>query len=107
MVLITNKTGETKAGRQGEAVYQGHYGRQMRRTAKPKTTEPTTKQTQRRSLFRQALAWRAGLNRHDRLVLHQAAYEYHYTDGEGIILTWDKLALKIALEVPKIRVLNQ
>lgn len=106
MVLIRNKTGDLKTGKQGEAVYQAHYGRQIRRTLNPKTTEPSTKQTQRRSLFQQALAWRAGLNRHDRLVLHQAAYEYHYTDAEGITLTWDKLALKIALEIPTVEVLR-
>lgn len=105
MVLIRNKTGDIKTGRQGQAVYQTHYGRQMRRTAQPKTPEPSTRQTQRRSLFKQALAWRAALNRHDRLVLEQAAYYYHYTDQAGITLTWDRFALKIALQVPTVELL--
>jgi len=106
MVKITNKLGDFKRGTQGEAVYQGRYGQQIRRTRQPKRPEPSKAQTQRRLLFQQALAWRAALNRHDRLVLEQAAYYYHYTDSEGITLTWDRMALKIALEVPSVAVIE-
>jgi hypothetical protein len=106
MVLINNKNGDIKTGAQGEAVYQGRYGRQIRRVRSEKRGEVSKVQKARRLLFRQALEWRAGLNRHDRLVLEQAAYYFHYTDSEGIILTWDRMALKIALEVPTVEVIE-
>jgi len=106
MVLITNKHGDIKTGAQGEAVYQGRYGRQVRRTRQPKRAQVSRVQNARRLLFKQALHWRKGLNRHDRLVLQQYAYQAHYTDDHHITLTWDRMALKIALQVPTIEVLQ-
>ncbi len=106
MVKIDNKTGDIKTGTQGEAVYQRHYGQQMRRVRREKGGEISKAQKARRTLFRQALDWRAVLNRHDRLVLDQYAYQAHYRDSEGVTLTWDRTALKIALEVPTVEVLQ-
>lgn len=106
MVLIDNKQGDIKIGTQGDAVYQRHYGRQIRRVRKEKGGEISKAQTQRRLLFRQALEWRAGLDRHARLVIEQFAYQAHYRDTEGITLTWDRMALKIALEVPDVAVIE-
>jgi len=105
MVLINNKTGDIKKGKQGEAVYQLHYGKQMRRVRREKTGIVSKPQERRRALFRQALDWRKGLNRHDRLVLEQYAYQGHFRDRERVTLTWDRMALKIALEVPLVEVL--
>jgi len=105
MVRIQNKFGDLKTGKQGEAVYQRHYGRQMRRVRREKRGDISKVQRQRRALFKQALDWRAGLSRHDKLVLEQAAYHFHYRDSEGVIITWDRMALKIALEVPTVEVL--
>lgn len=106
MVLITNTTGDIKRGRQGEAVYQLHYGKQMRRVRREKRGEISKVQKNRRVLFRQALDWRKGLNRHDRLVLEQYAYQGGFRDSEGVTLTWDRMALKIALEVPMVEVVE-
>ena len=106
MVLINNKTGEIKTGAQGEAVYQRRYGRQIRRVRSVKRGEVSKVQKARRVLFKQGLEWRKRLTRHDRLVLEQYAYQAHYTDEQGIILTWDRMALKIALEVPTVAILE-
>lgn len=106
MVLITNQQGDIKTGAQGEAVYQGRYGRQVRRTRQPKRGQVSRVQNARRLLFKQALDWRRGLNRHDRLVLHQYAYQAHYTDDHHITLTWDRMAMKIALEVPAVAIVE-
>jgi len=106
MVLIHSKTGDIKTGAQGQAVYQGHYARQIRRVRSEKRGEVSKVQKARRVLFRQGLEWRKGLNRHDRLVLEQYAYQAHYTDDVGIILTWDRMAMKIALEVPTVAVVE-
>lgn len=106
MVLIDNKAGDIKRGKQGEAVYQLHYGRQMRRVRREKGGIISKAQKERRTLFKQALSWRAGLNRHDRLVIEQYAYQGGFKDSEGVTLTWDRMALKIALEVPAVEVAN-
>ncbi len=106
MVRIVSKVGDIKRGKQGEAVYQLHYGRQMRRVRREKGGIVSKAQERRRDLFRQALDWRVRLNRHDRLVLEQYAYEGHFRDSERVTLTWDRMALKIALEVPLVEVVE-
>ncbi len=103
---MTRWTGDIKTGAQGEAVYQRHYGRQIRRLRSDKRGDVSKVQKARRVLFKQGLEWRKGLNRHDRLVLEQYAYQAHYTDEQGITLTWDRMAMKIALEVPTVAVLE-
>ncbi|GAI03679.1 unnamed protein product, partial [marine sediment metagenome] len=50
--------------------------------------------------------WRKGLNRHDRLVIAQYAYEGNFRDSERVTLPWDRMALKIALEVPLVEVVE-
>lgn len=106
MVRITSKVGDIKTGKQGEAVYQRHYGRQIRRVRREKGGIVSKTQERRRNLFRQALDWRKDLNRHDRLVIAQYAYEGHFRDSERVTLTWDRMALKIALEVPLVEVVE-
>jgi len=106
MVLIHNKIGDLKTGRQGDAIYQLRYGRQIRRAAAKKAPMPSKLQLDRRQLYRQALEWRKNLSQHDTIVLEQIAYHYHYTDSEGIPFTWDKMALKIALEVPTLEIIS-
>ncbi len=106
MVLIHNKAGDFKTGKQGGSVYQGRYGRQIRRVVTRKRPPPSKAQLARRELYRQALEWRKNLSQHDTIVLEQIAYHYHYTDSEGIPFTWDKMALKIALEVPTLEIVS-
>jgi len=106
MVRIVSKVGDIKRGKQGEAVYQLHYGQQIRRVRREKGGIVSKAQEKRRGLFRQALDWRKGLNRHDRLVIAQYAYQGHFRDSERVTLTWDRMALKIALEVPMVEVVE-
>ena len=102
MVKIINQTGDVKIGRQGEAVYQRHYGQQMRRTVKPKTGDTSTMQIRQRTRFQQALAWRATLSLDARRYLEGFAIAHGIVDSYGIPLSWDKFALKIALQQPKV-----
>jgi hypothetical protein len=106
MVKIINTFGDVKTGVQGDAVYQTHYGQQMRRVKREKRGDVSKPQKSRRRLFSQALDWRANLDRHDRRYLEGLAYHRHIRDSQGIILSWDKVALKIALEVPTIAVVD-
>jgi len=106
MVKITNSIGDIKRGRQGEAVYQGHYGQQIRRTVKPKTGEVSKMQLAQRTRFQQTLAWRATLSHQAKLYLDGYSIAHRIIDDFGIPLTWDKLALKIGLQQPKVTVLD-
>ena len=91
-----------KVGRQGEAVYQRHYGQQIRRTVKPKSGETSTMQARQRTRFQQALAWRATLSLDARRYLEGFAIAHGIVDSYGIALSWDKFALKIALQQPQV-----
>lgn len=102
MVKIINQLGDIKRGSQGEAVYQGHYGQQIRRTRQPKKPPPSTMQIASRTRFKQALEWRATLSKSARVYLEGYAIAHSIIDDYGIALTWDKIALKIALQVPRV-----
>ena len=105
MVKIINSLGDVKVGKQGEVVYQRHYGQQMRRTVQPKSGQVSKPQKQQRIRFQQALASRASLSRDARIYLDGYAIAHRIVDSYGIPLTWDKIALKIALEKPRLRLL--
>ena len=102
MVKIINAIGDIKTGRQGEAVYQRHYGQQIRRVVKPKTGEPSKTQLAQRARFQAALAWRKDLSRAARIYLEGYAIANGIVDSYGVSLTWDKFALKIALQQPQV-----
>ena len=106
MVKIINSLGDVKVGKQGEVVYQRHYGHQMRRTVQPKSGQVSKPQKQQRIRFQQALAWRASLSRDARIYLDGYAISHRIIDGYGIALTWDKLVLKIALQKPRLTILS-
>jgi hypothetical protein len=105
MVKIVNSFGDIKTGKQGEVVYQRHYGLQVRRLCSPKSTTPSLHQTDQRTRFQQALQWRATLSLPERRFLEGYAIAHRIVDSYGVVLSWDKFANKIALETPKLTIL--
>jgi len=106
MVLIKNTAGDIKKGIQGDAVYQLSYGRQMRRIRSPKSGLVSQAQKKRQQLYSRALNWRASLSHHDRLVLNRLAQSTPHRDSHGAILSWDKMALRIALAIPTVKIVE-
>jgi len=104
MVKVTSSTGDIKRGKQSLAVYQGHYGQEVRRVLSPKSGIPSKPQLRQRLRFQQALAWRASLSREARRYLDGFSFSHGLVDDYGIPLTWDKVALKIALEAPRLTI---
>lgn len=98
MVKIINELGEFKTGKQGEAVYQGRYGQQMRRTTHPHWTIYSEKQEQHRQLYRNALAWRKALSLTNRRYLEGYCIANWVVDRYKMPLPWHRFALKIYLE---------
>ncbi len=98
MVKIVNELGEVKTGVQGEAVYQGRYGQQIRRTRQPKRAIPSQKQLEHRQLYREALAWRKALSLPNRRYLDGYCIANWIVDDYKIALPWSRFALKLYLE---------
>ncbi len=98
MVKIVNTLGEVKTGVQGEAVYQGKYGQQIRRTRQPKRAIPSQKQLEHRQLYREALTWRKGLSLPNRRYLDGYCIANWIVDGYKIPLPWSRFALKLYLQ---------
>ncbi len=98
MVKINNVLGEVKKGVQGEAVYQGRYGQQIRRTRQPKRAIPSQKQLEHRDLYRAALAWRKALSRANRRYLDGYCIANWVVDDYHIPLPWSRFALKLYLQ---------
>jgi len=98
MVKIVNTLGEVKRGVQGEAVYQGRYGQQIRRTRQPKRAIPSQKQLEHRQLYREALTWRKALSLPNRRYLDGYCIANWIVDDYKITLPWSRFALKLYLE---------
>ena len=106
MVKITNQLGDVKIGKQGEVCYQRHYGQQIRRLVKPKAIPASKLQQRQRDRFAEALLWRKTLSLEARNFLESYSISNRVVDNYGIPLTWDKFALKIALETPSVTILG-
>lgn len=98
MVKITNPLGDVKTGKQGEAVYQGKYGQQIRRQAAPKRAMASEAQIAHRQLYRDALTWRKQLSRPNRRYLDGYCIENGVVDSYYFPLPWSRFALKLYLE---------
>jgi len=98
MVKITNPLGEFKAGKQGEAVYQGRYGQQIRRTRQPKRGIVSEKQEHHRQFYRSALNWRKSLSLANRRYLEGYCLSNWIIDRYKIPLPWHRFALKLYLQ---------
>lgn len=106
MVKIINTLGDVKIGKQGLAVYQRHYGQQIRRLVSPKSIPATKLQQRQRDRFDQALLWRKGLSTNARHYLQGFAIAHQIVDSYGVPLTWDKFAIQIALTQPLVTILD-
>jgi len=106
LVKIINDYGDIKVGAQAGSCYQRHYGIQMRRTISPKTgIESKTQRSQRRR-FINGLAFRKALSQQAKMYLDGYCIAHRLVDNLGVSLTWDKLAMKICLEQPRLTLLS-
>jgi len=98
MVKIVNPMGDVKMGKQGEVVYQRHYGQQTRRMLSPKRAIASEAQVAHRQRYRDALAWRKGLSLPNRRYLEGYCIGNGVVDDYHIPLPWHRFALKLYLE---------
>lgn len=105
LVKIINDYGDIKTGRQAGSCYQRHYGIQMRRTISPKTGQESRPQASQRRRFINGLAFRKALSQQAKTYLDGYCIAHRLVDSFGVSLTWDKLAMKICLQQPKVALL--
>ena len=98
MVKIRNLFGDRYKGRQGGAVYQGRYGKQIRRTWNDRKKNRSPAQEEQKRRFRQAHAWIKGLTSEEIEGLKRFTAE-HYPN-----LTWQQYAIKTALDRGKVSI---
>ena len=102
MVKITNEFGDVKRGVQGDAVYQRHYGNQIRRMRKERKNADTKTQHHQRDRFRAGIDFAKGLTKAQRDFLKSYMAEAGIVSPEGLPTTWYSFAKKIAMTVPKV-----
>jgi hypothetical protein len=106
MVKITNQSGDIKTGKQGTCCYQRVYGTQVRRLISPKRIAGSKAQSTQRQLFIDGLAFRKSLSRTAKTYLDGYCCHHGLIDTLGIPLTWDKLAMRIALATPRVTIVS-
>ena len=95
MVKVKNRFGDEYKGRQGQAVYQGFYGRQVRRLWDGPKRNTAPAQEKQKLRFRIGLSFWAGLTGEQKRFLR----EYVSTHYAG--LTAQQWAVKVALSRPR------
>ena len=103
MVKITNEFGDVKRGVQGEAVYQQHYGNQIRRMHKEHKNADTVTQHHQRDRFRTGIDFAKGLTKAQKDFIKSYMAEAGITNPEGLPTTWYSFAKKIAMTVPEVK----
>jgi len=101
VVKIRNVYGDEYKGRQGNAVYQKFYGRQIRRLWDGKKENKAPQQEEQKKRFKMGLAFWESLSTEEREKLKE------YLRGSGSDLTAQQWAVKVALVRPRVVIQEQ
>lgn len=91
MVKVRNKQGDIKKGKQGRAVYQGFYGKQIRRKHDGEKKNKSQKQLEVQQRFKEGLAFAESLSEVEKLTI------IRYIESRGLKLTWHNYAKLISM----------
>jgi len=91
MVRIQNKQGDFKRGKQDSAVYQGFYGKQIRRKREDKKKTKSQKQLEVQQRFRDGLTFARSLSLAERETIES------YIESHKLSLTWHNYAKLICM----------
>lgn len=103
MVKIENAFGDVKRGKQGRAVYQTVYGKQVRRAHKQKKDAGTITQHNQRDRFRKGIEFWNSLSYSERQFLKSYMAEAGITAPGGLPTTLYSFVKRIAMTVPKVQ----
>lgn len=97
MVKVTNAYGDFKTGKQGTAVYQGHYGNQVRHKWDGKKKNDKPKQIAVQEKFKAGLEFANTLTSSEKQALE------YFIDSKKLRMTWHNYACAIAMTPPKVK----
>lgn len=106
MVKITNEFGDKYTGKQGEAIYQKHYGTQIRRKAYKEDKEPSKRQIQVRNNFKDATSWVKSLSYEQREDLKKFYKTSKISYSNGYPVNWYNFAKWIYIKKPEFQILD-
>jgi hypothetical protein len=96
MVKVSNIYGDLKFGKQGDAVYQNHYGNQVRRKWDGKKKNNKPKQIEVQEKFRAGLEFANSLTPAEKQSLE------YWINSNKLRMTWHNFACSIAMTPVKI-----
>ena len=106
MVKIENEYGDRYKGKSSNAIYQEHYGKQIRRKNYKQTQPPTPKQLQTRQRFKEALKNIKTLN-HDQILYLKKVYRIlKEKNPRSWPVNWYNFAKLCYIKIPKFKILD-
>jgi len=106
MVKIENEYGDRYTGKSGNAIYQGHYGRTIRRKSYQQNKTPSKKQLQTRQRFKEALKNIKTLN-HDQILFLKKVYRIlKEKNPRRWPVNWYNFAKLCYIKIPKFKILD-
>lgn len=106
MVKIENIYGDRYTGKSSNAIYQGYYGRQIRRKGYKQTTPPSAKQIQTRQRFKEAIQQVKNLSSVDVQSIKKIFRILKEKDPRSWPVNWYNFAKLCYIKTPKITILD-
>lgn len=103
MVKITNVFGDEYKGVQDNAIYQLHYGKQIRRKGYTESKTPSPKQLQVRQRFKDSTTWYKGLDFDIKKDIKAYFAKHDLSNIKGYPKTWYTYITYIYISNPTIR----
>jgi len=102
MVKIQNVFGDIKKGKQDNAIYQLHYGRQIRRVAYKEKIQPSLRQINQRIRFKDAVLWVNSLTSPEKTNLKKYYSKSYQSWKPGQPSTWYNWAKTFIMKKPEL-----
>lgn len=106
MVKIQNVFGDIKKGKQDNAIYQLHYGRQIRRVGYKEKIQPSLRQINQRIRFKNAVNWVKNLSVEEKNHIKQYFRQVYPYYEKGQPATWYNFAKNFVLTLPEFQLID-
>lgn len=107
MVKIENEYGDRYKGKSSNAIYQDHYGKQIRRKSYKQTKPPTPKQLETRQRFKEAIQTIKSLSYNQIQDIKKFYNILKEKDPRKYPVNWYNFAKWLCIKQPKTIILNQ
>ena len=106
MVKIENTYGDTYTGKTSNAIYQRHYGNQIRRKTYKQNKSPSKKQLETRNRFKEAIQQVKNLSPADVQIIKKFYHILKERNPRQWPVNWYNFAKYLHLKRPEIKIIN-